>query len=203
MARKKVSEAVERDSSSDSDKLEVGKKIRHVRDNFDWTLDELSEATKQIDPEGVGVSKVSISRYENGDSYPGYREIKLIALTLGCPVSYFFYGEKPDPYGDWHMSLDEYLRSIVRDELIEAGLVQGKSMREKESDKRQAMRTVAFRRKPLKRAELTPEEEEKKWARLEELTREDITESAGRDEKEKKSKEAELRAKKDLMSRNR
>lgn len=73
--------AAEQDSP-DADKTEVGRRIKQQRERHGWTLDELSQATKQIDPQLQGVSKVSISRYENADSYPGYREIKLIAHPL-------------------------------------------------------------------------------------------------------------------------
>ena len=131
------------------EKADVGRKIRRVRDDFGFTLDQLSEATKQIDSAGAGVSKVSISRYENGDSYPGYRELKLIALAMGTPITFFFYGDSPDPYGDWNVSLDEFLRGIVRDELREAGLIPGVSMRQKDREKMQAMQDVAARRRPF------------------------------------------------------
>lgn len=65
--------------SVNPEKHALGRRLKGLRENFSWTLSEISQATKQIDPEKEGVSKVSISRYENGDSFPGYREIKLLA----------------------------------------------------------------------------------------------------------------------------
>jgi transcriptional regulator with XRE-family HTH domain len=160
------------DELIDEGKLEVGKRIKHLREEYDWTLDELSQATKHIDHLNVGVSKVSISRYENGDTYPGYREIKLIALALAKSVNYFFYGDRPDPYSGWTMSLDEYLRSIIKDVLIEEGLVEGVTIRDQEMQKMRAMQAVAGRGKrfkpdpdPAVRAEV----ERKRAAALEEL----------------------------------
>jgi transcriptional regulator with XRE-family HTH domain len=141
----------ERDSGlQDEDKLEVGKRIKHLREEYDWTLDELSQATKHIDHLKVGVSKVSISRYENGDTYPGYREIKLIALALAKSVNYFFYGDRPDPYSGWTMSLDEYLRFIIKDVLIEEGLIEGATIRDEEIQKMRAMQGLSGRRKRFK-----------------------------------------------------
>ncbi len=130
----------------DPDKLEVGRRIKQQRERHRWTLDELSQATKQIDPQQAGVSKVSISRYENADSYPGYREIKLIAQALGEPITSFFYGDRPDPFSGWHLSLDDYLRHIIKDVLIEEGLVPGVSISDKEFQKTEAMAAVNQRR---------------------------------------------------------
>lgn len=133
--------------ATDADKEEVGRRIKQARERHRWTLDELSQATKQIDPQQQGVSKVSISRYENADTYPGYREIKLIAQALGEPITTFFYGDRPDPYSGWKMSLDEYLRHIIRDVLIEEGVLPGVSIADKEHQKSEAQQTVNARRR--------------------------------------------------------
>jgi transcriptional regulator with XRE-family HTH domain len=145
MTTRKQSEA----EATDVDKEEAGRRIKQARERHRWTLDELSQATKQIDPQQQGVSKVSISRYENADSYPGYREIKLIAQALGEPVTYFFYGERPDPYSGWTMSLDEYLRHIIKDVLIEEGVLPGVSIADKEQQKSDAQYAVNSRRRRI------------------------------------------------------
>jgi transcriptional regulator with XRE-family HTH domain len=141
----KAAPAAEQDSP-DADKAEVGRRIKQQRERHGWTLDELSQATKQIDPQQQGVSKVSISRYENADSYPGYREIKLIAQALSEPITHFFYGDMPDPNSGWHMSLDEYLRHVIKDVLIEEGVLPGQTMRDKEFQKADAQSAVNRRR---------------------------------------------------------
>ncbi|NHZ83799.1 helix-turn-helix domain-containing protein [Massilia sp. CCM 8695] len=138
------------DDLPDADKLEVGRRIKQHRERHRWTLDELSQATKHVDPQQAGVSKVSISRYENADSYPGYREIKLIAQALGEPITHFFYGDRPDPFSGWHMSLDDYLRHIIKDVLIEEGLVAGQSISDKESQKMVGMADINHRRQRLR-----------------------------------------------------
>jgi transcriptional regulator with XRE-family HTH domain len=151
----------------DTEKAEVGRRIKQQRERHRWTLDELSQATKQIDPQQQGVSKVSISRYENADSYPGYREIKLIAQALSEPISHFFYGDLPDPHSGWRMSLDDYLRHIIKDVLIEEGVLPGQTMRDKELHKIDAQRAVNSRRQrftpsddPADQAEKTAQEEQ-------------------------------------------
>jgi len=137
------------ETETDADKEDVGRRIKQARERHRWTLDELSQATRQIDPQQAGVSKVSISRYENADTYPGYREIKLIAQALGEPITPFFYGDRPDPYSGWKMSLDEYLRHIIKDVLIEEGVLPGVSIADKEQQKSEAQQAVNARRRRI------------------------------------------------------
>jgi len=49
------------ETETDADKEEVGRRIKRARERHHWTLDELSQATRQIDSQQAGVSKVSIS----------------------------------------------------------------------------------------------------------------------------------------------
>lgn len=90
-----------------------GSRIRRQRTQYHLTLDELSELTKLADPDGMGVSKVAISRYENADSLPGYRELKLLSHALGVPVSTFFYEESEDPFGVVRPTMEEIVKELV------------------------------------------------------------------------------------------
>ena len=144
--------------SINPEKHALGRRLKGLRETFTWTLGELSQATKHIDPEKEGVSKVSISRYENGDSFPGYREIKLLAQAFGVSITFLFYGDAPDPYAGWEFSLDEYLRSVIRDVLIDEGLVEGESRAQKEHKKMMALRAITKRREPLDISELDAED---------------------------------------------
>ena len=128
--------------SGSTEKHALGKRIKSLRENGTWTLGELSDATKRIDPEGEGVSKVSISRYENGDSFPGFRELKLLSQALGASITFLFYGETPDPYAGWNMSLDGFLRDLIRDVLIDEGLLAGESRADRERKQRIALRAI-------------------------------------------------------------
>ncbi len=131
------------------DKKALGLRLKKLREGFSWTLGELSQATKNLDQSGDGISKVSISRYENGDSYPGYREIGLLAQAFAIPVSTLFYGDIPDPYAGWEMSLDDYLRSVIKSVLVEEGLVKGVSRAERESKQMLFLRSISERRLPI------------------------------------------------------
>lgn len=140
--------------SINPEKHALGRRLKGLRESLTWTLGELSQATKQIDPDKEGVSKVSISRYENGDSFPGYREIKLLAQAFGVSISFVFYGDVPDPYAGWEFSLDEYLKSVIRDVLIDEGLIEGESRSQRERKKTRAMRMLNDRLRPFDPSQL-------------------------------------------------
>ena len=137
------------DDANNPEKQALGKRLRGLRDSFGWTLEEVSQATKQADPQNEGVSKVSISRYENGDSYPGYREIKLLSQALGSTVAFVFYGDMPDPYSGFELSLDEYFQNLIKDALIDHGLIKGVSSRQRQTQKAIALQTLQGHRRPF------------------------------------------------------
>lgn len=150
------------------DKEALGSRLRKLREGISWTLGELSEVTKHLDPSGDGVSKVSISRYENGDSFPGYREIKLLAQAFAVPVASFFYGDVPDPYSGWDMSLDDYLRSVIKSVLIEEGVIEGESRADRENKQMLLLRSIQLRKKTISRDSLDDEDKTER-ARLNKL----------------------------------
>lgn len=77
--------------------IEFGARLRQHRQALDLTLDAMSRLTKLVDPVGAGISRVALSRYENGDSLPGLRELKLLSQSLRLPLSYLVYGDPDDP----------------------------------------------------------------------------------------------------------
>ncbi len=91
--------------------LEFGNILRRVRQSLDLTLDAMSRLTKLVDPAGTGISRVALSRYENGDSLPGLRELKVISHSTRMPLSFLVYGYANDPMN----FLDEPLELIVED----------------------------------------------------------------------------------------
>lgn len=139
----------EAESTKDPEKVAVGERLRKLRSAYGWTLGNLAERTQQIDPSGAGVSKVSISRYENGDSLPGYREIKLLSQALAVTVSTIFYGDDLDPYTPYDRTLDEYLRDIVRDILIDHKLIPGTSSKQRQLRKASVQQDIEDSRRPL------------------------------------------------------
>lgn len=134
------------DQPDNPEKDELALRLKEVREHLNLTLSQASEATKQIDVRGEGVSKVSISRYENGGSFPGYRELRLLAQTYGVAVSFLFYGDRPDPFAGWDFSLDQFLSDLIDDRLIEHGLIEGESRREREIRKMMALGAINRRR---------------------------------------------------------
>jgi transcriptional regulator with XRE-family HTH domain len=165
--------------ATNPEKHALGRRLKGLRENLSWTLAQISQATKQMDPEKEGVSKVSISRYENGDSFPGYREIRLLAQAFGVSITFLFYGDMPDPYAGWEFSLDEYLRSVIRDTLIEEGLIEGESRAQREDKKSRALSALQHRREPFDHTQFDAkdhaEHEEmkaKQWSELEKLAQE-------------------------------
>lgn len=164
--------------SINPEKHALGRRLKGLRESIGWTLAELSQATKQMDPEKEGVSKVSISRYENGDSFPGYREIRLLAQAFGVSITFLFYGDMPDPYAGWEFSLDEYLRSVIRDTLIDEGLIEGESRAQREDKKSRALRLLNTMREPFDESQFDKEDlaekkatKAKQWANLEKLAK--------------------------------
>jgi len=155
--------------SSNPDKEALGDRLRKLREGLSWTLGDLSEVTKHIDPSGDGVSKVSISRYENGDSFPGYREIKLLAQSFAVPVASLFYGDVPDPYSNGELSLDDYLRGVIKSVLIEEGLVEGESRYDREHKQMLLLRSIQTRRKTISYKAKDDAEDKVERARLKKL----------------------------------
>jgi len=131
------------------EKDELALRLKTLRERLGFTLSQASEATKQIDTRSEGVSKVSISRYENGGSFPGYRELRLLAQTYGVSVSFLFYGDRPDPFAGWEFSLDQFLSDLIDDRLIEHGLIEGESRYDREMRKMMAQSLINRRRQRL------------------------------------------------------
>ncbi len=155
------------DDAINPEKHALGRRLKGLRESYTWTLSDLSFATKQVDPDKEGVSKVSISRYENGDSYPGYREIRLLAQAFGVSITFLFYGDVPDPYAGWEFSLDSYLRSVIMDVLIDEGVIEGESRSQREHKKSRALRALTLRRsEQVTNAEKPDKDDLKEGARL-------------------------------------
>lgn len=73
--------------------------LKMLRQETGLTLEALSLVTKGVDPEGKGISRVSLSRYETG-SEPGLRELKILSWAYRKPIAYLVYGYLRDPLAD-------------------------------------------------------------------------------------------------------
>lgn len=104
-----------------SEATEFGDNLRSRRQRWNLTLDAMSRLTKLVDPAGAGISRVALSRYENGDSLPGLREIKILSLALRTPLASLVYGDADDPMNFMSPSIELVLQDLVAD-VVEATL---------------------------------------------------------------------------------
>ena len=102
---------------------QVAQRLKSARQRFDLTLEQLSALTKSIDPTGAGVSRVALSRYENGATLPGLRELRLISFATRRPLSVLIYGERIDPMSSYKLELEMRIRDMVMDAVYVDGLV--------------------------------------------------------------------------------
>lgn len=94
---------------------DFGKRLLGVRQHRDLTLEQLSKLTKLLDPDEKGISRVALSRYENGTYQPGLRELKLLSWSLRWTLSSLVYG-----YGDDPMDFTEpNLNLVIEDKILE------------------------------------------------------------------------------------
>ena len=114
--------------------VEFGKRVKSRRQALELTLDEFSRLTKLIDPSGEGISRVSLSRYENGTYAPGLRELKVLAKSLRCTLSELVYNRPNDPMNFNDPSIEEALDSFVFNVLVGQGLAQHKGDQERMSE---------------------------------------------------------------------
>ena len=66
-------------------------RLKQFRQRAGLTLEALSLVTKGVDPEGKGISRVSLSRYESG-AEPGLRELKILSWAFRKPIAVIVYG---------------------------------------------------------------------------------------------------------------
>ena len=63
----------------------IGETIEQIRTDKGWTQEELADE--------LGVSRITINRYINGQSIPSALMLKKISLVLNCDINEFFYAE--------------------------------------------------------------------------------------------------------------
>ena len=107
------------------DDAAVSRRLKTARQTRELTLEQLSALTKEVDPSGTGVSRVALSRYENGSSLPGLRELRLISFAVRFPLSTLIYGERTDPMSSYRLELEMRIMEVVVDLVTAEGLVKG------------------------------------------------------------------------------
>lgn len=115
------------------DKL-VAESLKNSRQKRDLTLEQLSNLTKKIDPTGAGISRVSLSRYENGDSLPGLRELRLISFATRRPLSVLVYRERIDPMSSYKLELEMRITDTVMGSVTADGVIKQTEEQSPEQD---------------------------------------------------------------------
>ena len=121
------------------DDTKVASYLKSARAHHDLTLEQLSKLTKEIDPAGAGVSRVALSRYENGASLPGLRELRLISLATRRPLAFLFYGARTDPRSSYRLELEMRITDIVMGQVDAQGLIKEVSEQAPESESYKAL----------------------------------------------------------------
>lgn len=91
-------------------------RLKKYRQNAELTLEALSLVTKGVDPEGKGISRVSLSRYESG-SEPGLRELKILSWAFRKPLALIVYGDQ-DPISFRREPFDMMLEDIISETVL-------------------------------------------------------------------------------------
>jgi transcriptional regulator with XRE-family HTH domain len=112
----------------------VAGSLKNSRQKRDLTLEQLSNLTKKIDPTGAGSSRMSLSRYENGDSLPGLRELRLISFATRIPLSTLVYRERIDPMSAYKLELEMRITDTVMGSVTADGVIKQTAEQSPESD---------------------------------------------------------------------
>jgi transcriptional regulator with XRE-family HTH domain len=112
----------------------VAGSLKNSRQKRDLTLEQLSNLTKKIDPTGAGISRMSLSRYENGDSLPGLRELRLISFATRIPLSTLVYRERIDPMSAYKLELEMRITDTVMGSVTADGVIKQTAEQSPESD---------------------------------------------------------------------
>jgi transcriptional regulator with XRE-family HTH domain len=86
-----------RSRPSEEPELGLGARLAKLREEREWSQEQLSQATRENDARGEGISRAVISMYERGKNRPGTREFRILCDTLRVTPSELLYGT-PTPF---------------------------------------------------------------------------------------------------------
>lgn len=92
--------------------IEFGKKMRAIREERDWTLEEMAQR--------LGTTKQALSKYERGERTPKITVAAKFAEILGVPLKELVGTEDPSEY--YNEALKEKVQQL---ETIEARIISG------------------------------------------------------------------------------
>ena len=104
--------------------------LKGGRRRQDLTLDQLSALTKEIDPAGEGVSRMTLSRYETGATLPGLRELRILSFALRMPLAWLVYEDREDPMTSYKLNLEMRITETVFDMVTAEGIIKGENQQD-------------------------------------------------------------------------
>jgi transcriptional regulator with XRE-family HTH domain len=72
----------------------IGTRIREKRDERQLNVSQLAERTKEVSPDGKGLSRAVIAGYENGSYKPGTRELRILCSALEVSPNWLVFGRE-------------------------------------------------------------------------------------------------------------
>lgn len=92
----------------------LGDRLRKKREEKRLTQEALSILCRELDPNSKGISRPSIVAYENGETLPGARELRLLADALEVTPSWIILGEYDAPQEvDIENELSRFIHKIA------------------------------------------------------------------------------------------
>lgn len=95
----------------------IGERIRLKRAEVGdgLSVEDLSRVCKEFDPEGKGISRLALSRYEAGKFMPGARELRILCKALGISPNWLLLGNDSDRLSKSDYEMIEKLKSWTRE----------------------------------------------------------------------------------------
>lgn len=81
-------------SKTDTLASEVGRRISQARSGLGLSQQAVSTRSSMLDPDGVGISRATLSLYETGTNKPGAREILLLCEVLSVSPNWLLFGSE-------------------------------------------------------------------------------------------------------------
>lgn len=123
----------------------IGERIRLKRAELagGLTVEDLSRICKEFDPEGQGVSRAALFRYESGKILPGARELRILCEALAVSPNWLLLGTDRERWTETTSVMVEALDAWVRERARQGELDDMLSGFGKEND---AVRSERIRR---------------------------------------------------------
>lgn len=99
----------------------IGQRIKDARQlpENSLSVEALSRLCRECDPQGQGISRTALVRYESGEIKPGAREIRIICRALELTADWLVLGQKDSRKPAIEETLG-LLRRVIEKEFVES-----------------------------------------------------------------------------------